>query len=348
MNIPNTLEDIDASWMGRALNAEVSACHVTDSHSGTTGRGTLEVSYANDTDLPKRFFIKLPPADELQKAFVCSSGMGRREALFYQQLSAEVPVRVPYCYYANSNASGDRYIMLLEHLEDSACTFQNASANYSLDYVRTVLSAFAKLHARYWESPRFSGDLEWVQPPLQHAIAVQLVDKALGKFGSSMPSVFQEMAKLYLAETDAIHRLWNTGESTLIHGDVHDGNLFFDGNHPGFLDWAILARGPGMRDVGYFLAGTMTPNDREAHQREMLVHYRDQLITGGIVPPSLADLWRQYQCHVAYVWVGATVTLAMGDEWQPINYTRKTLSRINEALEDLGSVAAIRAMLGGS
>ncbi len=215
-------------------------------------------------DLPRRLFVKLPPTDEMQRAFVTSSGMGRREARFYESLSAELPVRVPRCYFAASDDAGEAYIMLLEHLVDSGCTFNNASTRYSLDYVRQVLAAFARLHAAYWDSPRFASDLAWVQPPLQHDIALQLIAMSLETHATTMPPVFREMGELYLSRADDIHQLWLRGAPTLIHGDVHDANLFYDADQPGFLDWAMVARGPALRDVGYFLAGTLTPQDQRA------------------------------------------------------------------------------------
>ena len=343
--IPGEPGDITSDWLTHVLDAPVETVRVVDAHAGTTGRAVLQLDYAQPVELPDRLFVKLPPTDELQRAFVCSSGMGRREALFYQQLSREVPLRVPYCYHAASDDSGEEYIMLLEHLEDSGCTFHNASSRYSLDYIRQVLAAFARLHASYWESPRFGRDLEWVQPAVQHEIAVQLIAQALQAHSGDMPPVFTAMGELYLEEVDAIHRLWNRGPATLIHGDVHDANLFFDGDQPGFLDWALVARGPGMRDVGYFLAGTLSPEDQQAHQRDLLLYYREQLLANGAPAPSVQELWRQYQWHAAYVWVGAAVTLAMGDAWQPVGYVMKSLERLHLALEGLDSVAAIRAGL---
>lgn len=109
--------------------------------------------------------------------------------------------------------------------------------------------AFARLHSAYWDSPRFSGELDWLQPPLQHEIGAQLVARALEQHGSDMPPVFAAMCELYMTRTDEIHRLWNGGPDTLIHGDVHDGNLFLDGSEPGFLDWALAARGPIRRTI---------------------------------------------------------------------------------------------------
>lgn len=343
LQIPCDLGDISSDWLTHVLDAPVASAAVVDAHAGTTGRAVLELEYAHAVDLPRRLFVKLPPTDELQRAFVCSSGMGRREVLFYQQLSAEVPLRVPRCYHAATDDSGENYIMLLEQLEDSGCTFHNASSRYSIDYFRQVLRAFARQHALYWESPRFSQDLAWVQSPLQHDIAVQLISQALQQYSAEMPAVFSAMGELYLEETDAIHRLWNQGAATLIHGDVHDGNLFFDGDVPGFLDWALVARGPAMRDVGYFLAGTLSPEDQQAHQQDMLAYYREQLLANGVAAPAEQELWRQYQWHAAYVWVGAAVTLAMGDAWQPRAYVLNSLRRLHSAMEGLDSVGAIRA-----
>ena len=147
LSIPKDLNSLSSDWLAQVLDTPVADFKVVDAHAGTTGRAVVELHYAETVDLPGRLFVKLPPTDEMQRAFVTSSGMGRREACFYESLSAEVPVRVPRCYFAASDDSGEAYIMLLEHLEDSGCTFNNASTRYSLDYIRQVLAAFARLHA---------------------------------------------------------------------------------------------------------------------------------------------------------------------------------------------------------
>ncbi|MCB1703835.1 MAG: phosphotransferase [Halioglobus sp.] len=343
--IPTGLGGLSREWLSEALQTPVSGVTLLDAHAGTTGRALLALEYGTATALPPRLFVKLPPGDPQQREFVTATGMGRCEARFYQRLAPELPVRVPRCYFAASDTAGDAYIMLLEHLVDSGCTFRNSSTRYSLDYIRQILAAFARLHAHYWASPRFSADLDWVQPLRQQSVGAQLVARALQAHGAKMPPVFTAMAELYLAQTDAIHQLWRRGVPTLIHGDVHDGNLFYDRDQPGFLDWAMLAQGPAMRDVGYFLAGTLKPEDQRDSGRELLRYYREQLLALGVVAPSLDELWQQYQWHAAYVWVGATATLAMGDAWQPVNYLLASMERLHAALQTLGSVEAIRAAL---
>ncbi|MBJ18461.1 MAG: hypothetical protein CL933_03460 [Deltaproteobacteria bacterium] len=351
-SIPSTLRDIDEDWLSQALSMQapgtrVREVEIVDAHSGTTGRGRLNVAYVDDRGLPQTLFVKLAPDDDKQRLFVASNGMGRREAMFYQGLYAEVPVRVPRCYFSSADDSGEQYIMLLEDLEASGCSFRNSSERCSMDYARSMLSQFALLHARFWESPRLQQDLAWVEPPLQHEIGAHLVAAALEQFARDMPPVFREMGELYAAEADAIHQLWNRGAPTLVHGDVHDANLFIDKDVPGFMDWALICRTTGMRDVSFFLAGTLDTEDRRVHERALLVFYRECLLAAGVQAPPMDDLWRQYQWHAAYRWVGATSTLAMRDAWQPVEYTRKSLDRINAALTDLGSVASISDALSG-
>ena len=150
LSIPETIDEISSDWLTQVLDREVTACRVEDAHSGTTGRAVLALGYGHEAVGPKRLFVKLPPTDAQQQEFVISSGMGRREARFYQQLSAEVPVRVPHCYYAATDASGEQYIMLLEDLEAGGCSFRNATSHSSIDYIKRVLACFARLHASFW------------------------------------------------------------------------------------------------------------------------------------------------------------------------------------------------------
>jgi hypothetical protein len=335
--------ELSARWLSQALGSSVERFAVEDAHDGTTGRAVIRLHGA--PDLPPRLFIKWPPADEAQRAFVTGNGMGRREALFYQSLAAELPLRTPHCYYAEANTEGSAYIMLLEHLEDSGCEFRNASRGDKHAWVKAVLSSFAYLHAHAWNSPRFQDDLAWLQPPPQHPLGAKLIHRALRDIAPQMPPIFSELAELYLQHTDAIHALWQSGPCTIIHGDVHDGNLFSDGGRPGFLDWALVARAPAMRDVGYFLAGTLAPELQHTEAAALLAHYAAELSALGVTPPSSESLWQQYQWHAIYVWMAATCTLAMGDAWQASNYVNRSLQRLHQTLEIIAAPRALRAAL---
>jgi len=350
--LPISVAEITPAWLSEALSnrfpgVSVASVDVQDAHTGTTGRALIKLHYTVNPGLPEQLFVKLPPADKQQRAFVAEVGMGKREARFYRELADSIPVATPRCFFADSNAAGDRYIMLLENLQARACSFRNASEHYSLDYVRAVLAAFARQHAMFWNSPRFSADLAWVQPPQFHPIGPQLVKRAVDQYGASMPAVFSQLGRFYVDQAARIHGLWEQGEPTLVHGDIHDGNLYFDPDFgvaggPGFLDWALLSRTSCMRDVAYFLSGTVTPEDRRNHLDDLLEFYFSALEAAGVSALDRPALLHQYRWHVAYVWVAAATTLAMGSEWQPIKYVSRTMDRLNQAIADSDCISALQ------
>lgn len=338
--LPITPDQITTDWLSEALGETIDAVTLVDAHAGTTGRAVVEISHSSDR-LPERLFVKLPPTHELQREFVVSTGMGRNEVQFYNHLGDEIPVRVPHAYFADANEEGTQYIMLLEHLEDTGCSFRNARNRYGETYLKEVLSVFARLHGAYWASPRFETDLAWVQPPSRHEITIPLIEKALQGHGKEMPVVFSDMANLYIEHSDAVHDLWQKGTQTVIHGDVHDGNFFYDTDQPGLLDWAITSRGPAMRDVAYFLTGSLRPEHQE-WAKPLVEFYLQELAKACDTPPTFDEAWQQFQWHAAYVWVGSTVTLAMGDQWQPMKYVLAGLKQIHISMNSFGSVAALR------
>lgn len=351
--IPATAEEIAADWLTHELarsfpGVRVEAVEVVDWNAGTTGRARLLVRYAGAFDgaAPASVFVKLPPADEMQKMMVQFTGMGRREVAFYTHLAADVPVRCPRPYYAEANDDGSAYLMLLEDLAAAGCSFPALLGGCTLDYARAVVAVLARLHARFWDSPRFNADLAWVDPPMRHEIGPRLVKQALDQFGDQMPEVFGRMARLYIERTDAICDLWEVGEQTLCHGDCHIGNHFIDGGEPGFLDWACVVRCTGVRDVSYFLANSVPAELRRAEEAELLRRYREALEEQGVAAPPFGEMWRRHCRHAAYSWVAAVTTYAMGDKWQAVRHGREATIRANDALECLGSVDVLEEDLG--
>lgn len=366
MNTPETLADLTPQWLSQALsptlgvNVSVSAVEIVQQHDGTTGRGLIRLSYHGDvgnrdaiaedhqgsSTAPQTLFVKLPPQDKMQRAFVTAAGMGRREVDFYLGPAQYLPVDVPRCYHAECDARGERYIMLLEDLNSRNCQFRNASRHYSMEYVEQVVSDLGSMHGHFAESHRFQSDLNWLSPPQFSASGPVLVERALSQHGATQEPLFSEFAEFYLANAAAIHDVWSRGQPTLVHGDVHDGNLYRYQDRAGFLDWALVSKSSGMRDLGYFLVGSVRPEDRRQHEAGLIELYRSMRRQAGAVePPSTVDLWQEYRWHAAYTWLASACTLAAGDDWQPLNYVNKSLLRVHEALRDLGSLEALRESL---
>lgn len=340
--IPMNPEEITPAWLARTLGHPVAAVEVLDQHAGTTGRARLRLSGAGAA-LPEHLFAKLPPGDPNQRLMVQATGMGRNEARFYAELAATLPLRLPRPWFGAWNEDGSAYAMLMEDLVVAGCTFPDLVAGPSLDFAERVVTSLGHLHASFWNDPRFSAELSWIEPPARHEVGPSLVAKALELFAAELPPASVELGRLYTARAGEIHDAWEQGETTLLHGDAHLANLFDDGKDAGFLDWGCIARGPGMRDVSHFLTSSLPPAARRRHEHELIGRYLGSL---GEHAPDFAEAWQRHRLHVAYTWVAASVTLAMGDEWQPFAYAREAVERANAAVSELDSLGALREALG--
>jgi aminoglycoside phosphotransferase (APT) family kinase protein len=281
-------------------------------------------------------FVKFAPFDAEQRGFVAANQMGVREARLYRELAVELPVRVPLPWYAATDAGG-RYVMVLEDLVAAGCSFPSPRDPRVGEWAGQIVEQLARLHARFHESPRFARDLAWLAERGTGAgdFGAGLVKQALGRVGERLSEAFRRFARLYVERAPAIAARWNTGATTLVHGDPHLGNLFIDGERIGFLDWGVTAVAPGMRDVAYVLCNSVPTELRRASEKDWIGRYRAALTECGVALAADAA-WDQYRLFAIYSWLAATATLAMGSKWQPESLALSSTERATEALVDLG------------
>ena len=353
--IASELDEIDPDWLTSALReraggAVVTRAEILASHSGTTGRARLGLTWdlGARSDLPRSLFVKLQPFDTAQRGFLAVWGIGVAEARFYAALRDDLPVRAPEAWFSVWDDDGN-FVMLLEDLVASGCRFPSPRHPDVLERARSTVEELARLHAAFWESPRFASDLSWVQSRAGNPDRVQggggFVEHALERFGDEMGESFRRLARIFVARTPDILDLWDQGERTLVHGDAHMGNLFVDGERTGFLDWAMVARAPGMRDIAYFLCNSVPPEVRRQNERELLARYREVLAEHGVdLDPELA--FEQYRLFAVNSWLAATSTAAMGSLWQAERIGRGGMQRATAAIEDLDSVGLLESKLG--
>ena len=160
-----------------------------------------------------------------------------------------------------------------------------------------------------------------------------------------LPPVFEELCRLYVAHHERICDLWDEGPATLVHGDVHTGNQFLDGDRVGLYDWAVISRSPGIRDVAIFLANSCPPEVRRAEQDGWMRAYHQGLVAAGVDAPTLEELWRRLRLAVIYGWVAATTTAAVGDLWQPIEVGMTATRGATQACAELETLEAFREAL---
>jgi thiamine kinase-like enzyme len=239
--------------------------------------------------------------------------------------------------------------MVLEDLEASGCHFTSPSADDILDVASSAMDELATLHAAYqgrefaWlRTP--SGMRSKPQDPEIASRRAQFIVSAVDQFADDMPSVFRRLGELYAEHSLDIVALFGEGERTLIHGDTHSGNLFVDGDRTGFYDWAVAGRGPGVRDVAYFLCNSLPVELRRREEASLLARYRSGLAGRGVTLDE-HTAHEQYRLFSVYSWIAAASTAAMGAQWQPIDVARAALVSTTQAIADLDSVGLLQERL---
>jgi hypothetical protein len=333
-----------------APGARVDTVEVLDAHSGTTGRARVALTYADDVGLPPTLFVKLEPFDPRQRVFVRAGGIGANEAHLYRDCASELPMRVPRIHAAAVDADGG-YVTVMEDLLASGCTFPRPSDAAVGEHARSTVDGLGALHARFWQSTRLAADLAWVPERAgfgsgggrsEQAVAGagHFVRSALERIGDEQPPAFRAVGELYAGRTGAVLDAWDVGPRTLIHGDPHSGNLFLDGTTVGFLDWGMVSRSPGMRDVAYFCCNSLPTDVRRALQDELLDRWLAILARSGVVLDR-AEAWEQYRMFSVYSWVSAVSTVSVGSRWQPEERAVAAMDRTTAALDDLDALGAL-------
>ena len=349
--IPQTPEQIDADFVSRALadrfpGARARTVSVVDAHSGTTGRARLRVDWEEPASAPPALFAKLAPTDPIQQQMVVATGMGRREARFYAAVAPDVPVRVSAPYASAWTEDGSAYCMLTEDLAAAGCSFPSWQDPEVGEVAGGMMDSLARLHAGFWESPRFSQDLAWIEPPMRSDFGPLLVKAAMEEHADAFPPAFHAMGELYVENTHDLSELLDEGAQTLLHGDSHLGNLFVDDGEVGLLDWACTARGPGLRDVAYFLGNSVDSALRRKHEREWVARYLANLGAAGAPAAPFDEAFERYRRLAVTAWVAAAATLGAGSRMQSLEIGTRAVTRATAAIAELETLELLRDELG--
>lgn len=325
----------------------VAAKRCGDGVASTADRVVLDLSYAAGTgaDLPARMVLKTMLASPH-----APQAMYENEVRFYRELRDELDIEAPTAFASLFDAGTGRFGLLLEDLTARGARFPSALDPVGIDEVRSILGHLAGLHARFWDSPRFAGDLAWVGTPMSGGmfdvfdlIGLELIEDQVGR----NPFKQDLIAPLGRSVAEMWELLWEVqrrhcrAPTTLLHGDPHLGNTYLlPGDRGGLLDWQLMIRGSWAHDVTYLMVTALDPEVRRENQLDLLGEYLDRLGAGGVADAPAPDTAFE-QCRAAALW-----GLVIG--WlicPPENYgepiTAANISRTVTAVQDLDTFAAI-------
>ena len=327
--------------------AVVSTKRCGDGVASTADRVVVDLDYRSGTgtDLPERLILKTMLASPRAPA-----AMYENEVRFYREIRDDLDIETPAVFASHFDPATGRFGLLLEDLTTRGARFPSALDPVSLDEVRSILGHLATVHARFWDSPRFNGDLTWVGTPMSGGmfevfdlIGLELIEDQVSRH----PFKADLIAALGRSLAEMWDLLWQVQKghclapTTLLHGDPHLGNTYLlPGARGGLLDWQLMMRGSWAHDVTYFLVTALDSEVRRTHERDLLGEYLEMLRVAGVdgVPsPSVA--FDQYRRAALWGLVIGWLICPPENYGRPI--TEANIGRSVAAVEDLETFAAI-------
>jgi len=348
LNYPVTPEAVTSDWLSRQLGREVSDLAVTAFGEGAGIIG--QVTRANFTSDGSRssVIIKFPSSAPENRGVAMHYNMYGREADFYREYAAHVPVRVPAAYAVEFDSQTHDFVLVLEDLQGYRLGDQVAGAQLA-DAKATVIT-IARMHAATWnvDLPRL----------ISHNNPAQIGGMIEG-FGVGWPVVQEKLAHLIpeaaLAKGDllpanvaALLARMSSGPQSLVHADVRLDNLFFaeqgDADGVALIDWQSVCSCCGEQDLAYFLTQSLPPELLRAEGEALISLYHETLLANGASDYSLDECHARYRDSALYLMCYAVVisgTLDLGNE-RGAALGAALLGRCLAALDDLDAYSLLQ------
>ena len=348
LGLPRRVRDIDAAVLSKVMGTTVRSVRVLGSDAGTSSRARLVLTGKN---VPDSVFVKIAAKTAATRLIGELGRLGETEVRFYSQLAPQV-VGAPYAYGAAFDPWTGRYLVVLEDLPAESCEFPDTLHPLSPDQASLIVELLADLHATFWERlPRGGrGPLGWLYTAsgdvtslltgsLMHASIKRLAERT-----SVTVDIPTEKGRFIADNYRAVAALIDIPPHTVMHGDAHPGNMYFRGGKAGLLDWQAVRRGHPSRELAYTLVTSLTPEDRNTTQRELLDDYRRALAAAGGPELDRDELWLRFRQGALYAYVAPLITAGMGG-MQVEDIAMEGLRRGVAALDDLDTVAALKSSL---
>lgn len=345
--IPTEWDEITPAWMTQALSnhfpgIEVHTVAVALRDDGTNRRARLELTYAKGAG-PDTVFVKA--ADPAHKELIrMTSGMFHEPRLFTSGIP--LPLEHPTVYTALIDEGRYDFIMVMEDLDARGAEPRDATRPLTVEQAASGVHGLGRMHGRYWgERVASRSGLDWLEPFLPwDGMEIAPLPTALERLGEDAPAQVTSLTIERLLDD-----IWKpyirsvaTTPHTLLHGDPHIGNTYLTPTgQVGFLDWQVARRGNWSLDLGYFLQGALTIDDRRRNEAILLEQYRDALELPAEQMPTMAEIWLGYRASAAHGLTLWLCTASAGELWQRPDIALTLAQRYSAAYADLDTADAL-------
>jgi len=300
VSIPDSIDDVTASWLADATGLPITAVKTEQIGAGIGVIGAVyRVQLDGGDGCPPSVVVKLPGLDEAAVFTGTMLRMYIREVRFFERLAADAPVRVPRTYFTALDEETSKFVVVMEDLGDLRVVDQ--VAGMALTDAEKAVDALARWHATWWGR---------AEPLAEEGVTVSLGDPI---YPAVLPIVFAEgWAKLEAEGTlpPAITRVgpgWSNvfagllqdivgGATTMVHGDYRADNILFtEEGEVALLDFQLIGTGSGAYDLAYFVTQSLEPEVAAANERALFDRWVDGLRAAGVPEADLEGLWDLYR-----------------------------------------------------
>jgi len=348
VSIPAEWTDITPEWMTAALarrhpDARVAEVELLVRDDGTNCRARFGVRYARGVGPATVFMKKVDPAHVA--LIEATSGLFHEPRLFASGVS--LPVDHPLVYAAIIDEPAKSWLMVMEDVVARGADPRDATRPMTVEQAANGLRGLARLHARFWgeRGVRYP-ELAWLAPFNLWPGLGPAIPIALEKLGRTVPAEVHALGRRIVDDhwVRFIATL-SAGPATVVHGDAHIGNIYvLPDDDVGFLDWQVVRRSSWSIDVGYFLQGAITEQDRRAHERDLLEVYRSNLAVDPSDRPTEKEVWLRYRASAAHGLATWLATAADDGAWQRPEISMALARRYAAAFVDLDTPAALEEL----
>jgi hypothetical protein len=316
--LPLELDEITPDLLNTALadrfpDARINGVSIEESHHGFSTVLRLHI-----TADPASHAAGLPKSLMLKGQFEQATKERGRE-FTYKSLEMEyhaysilpgLGLNMPEVFFMRIAPEQSQMMLLMEDLALRGVHFQNGLNPNTPEQVYRRLTAMAEFHSKTWASPELEeGGKYRFLPGNGATMFVDYMDHAgfdLAEWEKYTSWPRGQACPRKLLDYDWMRRiLLYAGElsdaepNCLIHGDTHLGNLYEDADGtPGFFD-SLTRREHGLLEATYHICNALDPIDRRKHDRDMIAHYRNELIRFGVKVRPLADMMHQYATYLS-------------------------------------------------
>jgi thiamine kinase-like enzyme len=237
-----------------------------------------------------------------------------REILFYQSIMGQ-HLAVPSCLAAKIEPASGRTTLLCADLSNTHTRLGDWETQPPYSVIQRVVEGAAQIQAYGWQH-RQIGNLA-IDPPSVFADQQEhedfvgwLMRDADGYFQAMQHRVSAKVVEMYALAIQRLRAEWehiwpwrseNCEHLSLVHGDLHPGNIFYPIDKEGsvcYIDWEAFRLDLPTTDLVMLLALHLAPHADQA--LPLLEAYHAELLRHGISNYAFQNLLNDYRSAILY------------------------------------------------